>query len=70
MRPHTNKQFSPALFFKVMKSAADASARVDGTRHQNGMKINNDDVKVCVYVCMCMCMCVKKSVWRERERER
>ena len=29
-----------------MKTSADASERLDGKRHDNGMKIDNDAVKV------------------------
>ena len=32
-----------------MKSPVDASAHVDGKRHQNGMKIDNSAVKVMMY---------------------
>ena len=33
-----------------MKSPADASAHLDGKRHQNGMKIDNSAVKVMMMI--------------------
>ena len=33
------------VIFKIMKTSADASERLDGKRHDNGMKIDDDAVK-------------------------
>ena len=47
------------ILFKVMKSPRDASMKVEGDRHQNGLKIDSTDVQVYVHCIICIIGCVK-----------
>ena len=40
----------PLLTLKVMQTPEDASVRVDGKRHESGMKIDDSAVKVYTYM--------------------
>ena len=54
---HTCQSFSHIsawiLLFKIMKSPRDASMKLEGDRHQNGLKIDSTDVQVYAHCTMC-----------------